>query len=200
MIDGGIWDLKEHRRLFRVSSSGATEYCSFRDHCHGSYVSIVTGLSFGIDSINGILYASVQLYNASPGGGSSLQERIVQITGLPTVLDIILSYQPPSTLSFNVPVYPEALPGADSFSVYSGDVATASDLSQASPLECTVPPDRLPVPGGQLSVPDTLPDPVPGDARYYLAAVNYQGQRRAGRQSVNGVLQGRNATALPGCP
>jgi hypothetical protein len=35
----------------------------------------------------------------------------------PTLLDIILSYQPPSTLSFKVPVRPEGLPGADSFAV-----------------------------------------------------------------------------------
>ncbi|MGH9870529.1 MAG: hypothetical protein ACREAA_20525 [Candidatus Polarisedimenticolia bacterium] len=52
---------------------------------------------------------------------------IIRISGLPTLLDIILSYQPPSTLSFNVPVRPEGLPGADSFAVYAGD------LSQASP-------------------------------------------------------------------
>lgn len=38
-----------------------------------------------------------------------------------------------------------------------------------------------------------------GRYTYFLAAVNYQGQRRAGRQSVNGVLQGRNAEALRGC-
>ena len=42
-------------------------------------------------------------------------------------------------------------------------------------------------------------DPQAGDARYYLAAVIYQCQRRAGRSSVNGVLQGRNGAALPGC-
>lgn len=111
----------------------------------------------------------------------------------------MLPYQPPSTLSFNVPVRPEGLPGADSFSVYSGDVRTAADLSQAVPLQCTVPSGRAPAPGEHLTVPDTLPAPPPGESRYYLAAVNYQGQRRAGRSSVNGILQGRNAAALAGC-
>ncbi len=42
-------------------------------------------------------------------------------------------------------------------------------------------------------------DPAPGDARYYLAAVDYERQCRAGRQDENGVQQGRNAAPLPGC-
>jgi hypothetical protein len=59
---------------------------------------------------------------------------LVKATLVPPLLDIILSYQPPSTLSFNVPVRPEGMPGADSFSVYAGDVRAAADLSQATPL------------------------------------------------------------------
>ena len=59
---------------------------------------------------------------------------------------------------------------------------------------------RAPVAGEHLIVPDPLPDPALGDARYYLAAVNHQGQRRAGRTSMSGVLQGRNAGGLQACP
>ena len=124
---------------------------------------------------------------------------IIEIQGLPTLLDIILSYQPPSTLSFNVPVRLEGLSGADSFAVYAGDIRTAVDLSQATPLQCTVPVGRAPVPGEQLTVPDTLPDPSPGDGRYYVAAVRHGAQIRAGRSAINGVPQGRNSSALPGC-
>jgi len=158
-------------------------------------------LNLMIDAINGHLYVAVlgaQCVGSgcTPSGGGF---GIVRITGLPNLLDIILSYQPPSTLSFNVPVRPEGLVGADSFSVYTGDVRTASDLSQATPLECTVPAGRPPIPGEHLTVSDPLPDPAVGDARYYVAAVNYQGQRRAGRTSMNGVMQGRNAAALLGC-
>jgi hypothetical protein len=51
----------------------------------------------------------------------------------------MLSYQPPSTLSFNVPVRPEGLPGADSFAVYAGGVRTAADLTQATPSVGRVP-------------------------------------------------------------
>lgn len=154
-----------------------------------------------IDAINGHLY--VALFAAqclgsgcSPGIG---EFGIVKITGLPTLLDIILSYQPPSTISFNVPVRPEALQGGDSFSVYAGDIRTASDLSQATPLACTVPAGRPPVPGEHLTLQDPLPSPALGHARYYVAAVNHQGQLRAGRRSMNGTLQGRNAGALLGC-
>ena len=50
-----------------------------------------------------------------------------------------------------------------------------------------------------LEVADTFPDLVEGEARYYLEVVNYQGQRRAGRSSISGILQGRNAAALSGC-
>jgi len=79
----------------------------------------------------------------------------------------LVSHQPPSTLSFNVPVRPEGLAGADSFRIYSGDVRTASDLTQPVPIECTVTAGRAPVPGEQLTVADPLPDPGAGDARYW---------------------------------
>jgi hypothetical protein len=124
---------------------------------------------------------------------------IVTVSGLPTLLDIILSYRPPSTLSFNVPVRPEGLPEADSFSVHSGDLRTVSDLAQAVPLQCTVPAGRAPVPGERLTVGDALPDPAAGAGRYYVTEVKHRAQIRAGRSSIGGVMQGRNATALAGC-
>jgi hypothetical protein len=98
-----------------------------------------------------------------------------------------------------VPVRPEGLPGADSFSLYAGDVWTAADLSQAAPLECSVPVDRLPIPGEQLTVADTLPYPVAGAGRYYVAAVRHGDQIRAGRSIIGGVMQGRNAVVMRGC-
>jgi hypothetical protein len=98
-----------------------------------------------------------------------------------------------------VPVRPEGLPGADSFAVYAGDVRTTADLSQAAPLQCTVPAARAPMPGEQLTVSDTLPDPAAGDGRYYVAAVRHGAQIRAGRSNIAGQLQGRNSETLPGC-
>jgi hypothetical protein len=55
------------------------------------------------------------------------------------------------------------------------------------------------VPGEQLTVADTLPDPAAGDGRYYVAAVRHGAQIRAGRSSIGGQLEGRNAAVLPGC-
>ncbi|MGH9869713.1 MAG: hypothetical protein ACREAA_16310 [Candidatus Polarisedimenticolia bacterium] len=164
----------------------------------------VTGVTnLAVDSVNGMMYLAVlSLFHRCDGPECSIYEPqmgTVRISGLPTLLDIILSYQPPSTLSFNVPVRPEGLPGADSFAVYAGDLRTVSDLSQASPLQCTVPAGRAPVPGEQLTVSDTLPDPATGSGRYYLAAVRHGAQIRAGRSSMGGVMQGRNAAVMPGC-
>ncbi len=186
--------------VYRVSPSGITELLgTFHDGCDPNVlIRRLYPLGVGIDAINGAVYYQFGV-QVIADGMSAYHEVIVRISGLPTLLDILLSYQPSSTLTFNVPVHPEALPAADSFSIYAGDVETLPDLSQASPLHCTVPPDRAPVPGEHLSVPDTLPDPGPGDARYYLVAVNHQGETRAGREAIAGVLQGRNADALPGC-
>ena len=49
------------------------------------------------------------------------------------------------------------------------------------------------------SVTDTLPTPAVGQGYYYVTAVNYQGQRRYGRQSTGGVLTGRDPAVLPVC-
>jgi hypothetical protein len=46
---------------------------------------------------------------------------------------------------------------------------------------------------------DPLPTPSPGQGRYYVTAVNYQGERRYGRRRMNGVLSGRDPAGLPGC-
>lgn len=187
--------------LYRQTPGGSMELIGkFTENCwFNTFYGFTDVRVKGVDPINGYLYLMVDYVRSSDCQAQPTTDFFMRLSGIPSLLDIILSYQPPSTLTFNVPVHPEALPSAESFSVYSGNVSTVSDLSEASPLECTVPPDRPPVPGEHLTVADTLPDPGLGEARYYVAAVNYQGQRRAGRQSVNGVLQGRNAAALPEC-
>lgn len=196
--------LYEYRIVRGLPSGSNVEVLGyFRDRCSPDSIRrIGSEMTMGFDMANGIVYLMFFVSTEVQGRPEEGTRYVVSLSGprIPTLLDIILSYQPPSTLSFNVPVRPEGLPGADSFSVYHGDVRTASDLSQATPLECSVPAGRPPVPGEHLTVADPLPDPAPGDARYYVAAVNHQGQRRAGRTSMNGAMQGRNAAALPGCP
>jgi len=147
-----------------------------------------------VDAINGRIYIATESWiSGNPILGTVVME------GLPNLLDIILSYQPPSTLSFNVPVRPEGLAGSDSFSVYHGDADTG-DLGQAEALDCTVPDGRVPIPGEILAVPDTTPIPLVGEVTYFLVAANHQGQRRAGRKSTAGILQGRDSSRLPACP
>ena len=53
--------------------------------------------------------------------------------------------------------------------------------------------------GDYLTVADPLPAPSPGHGRYYVTAVNYQGQTRYGRKASGGVLSGRDPGVLPGC-
>jgi hypothetical protein len=198
-IGSTVFPLSEWR-LRRVSqSTPLTTVGVIREKCESLYARKINSFAgFDIDTINGIGYAFMWTQNFDEEANVS-GYAFVSISGLPTLLDIILSYQPPSTLSFNVPVRPEGLPGPDSFAVYAGDVRTAADLSQASPLQCTVPTGRASVPGDQLTVTDTLPDPAAGAGRYYVAAVKHGEWIRAGRSSNNGVLHGRNASGLSGC-
>jgi hypothetical protein len=87
------------------------------------------------------------------------------------LFELIRTCSPFATVSFHFPVPPEGLPGADSFSVYAASVQTTSDLSQAVALDFTAPSGRASVPESHLSMSGPLPDPAPGDARYYPAAV-----------------------------
>jgi hypothetical protein len=123
---------------------------------------------------------------------------VIRITGLPTLFDLALSYEAPAGLSIRMPVRPEALPSADRIDVYYGAAASLADLSSALSLACDVAGSAGP--GDTVSVADPLPDPGPGEARYYLAAVTSGLDRRAGRQRANGALQGRHAADLPACP
>jgi hypothetical protein len=184
--------------LYRLTASGTFEMiATFHGSCGDGYLIDVALGSIALDAINGDLYVNAEVIHSAASAGQAIGYFHVKISGLPTLLDIILSYQPPSTLSFNVPVRPEGLPGADSFSVYSGDLDTVSDLAQATPLQCTVPAGRPPVPGEHLAVADTLPDPSPGAGRYYVTAVRDGDLIRAGRSTIGGVMQGRNAAAMP---
>jgi hypothetical protein len=122
---------------------------------------------------------------------------MVRITGLPPLVEIIQSFEPPGAISFRVPQRPEGLPGADRFDVYAGDLTSAADLAQAQPLACDVAAGRSP--GQTVQVVDPLPLPAPGEGRYYLTSVIYGSHQRAGRRSLAGDLVGRDASSLPIC-
>ncbi len=101
-------------------------------------------------------------------------------------------------VGIRVPYMPEGFPAADWFDTYYGDLASVGDWSQAQPLECEY-PASMPSVGDYLTVSDPLSNPAPGQGRYYVTAVNYQGQRRYGRKAMDGVLSGRNPALLPAC-
>ena len=65
-------------------------------------------------------------------------------------------------------------------------------------LQCGFPVSS-PSAGDYLTVADTLPALEPGEGRYYVTAVTYQGDTRYGRKSSGGVLTGRDPELLPGC-
>ena len=113
--------------------------------------------------------------------------------------DIVQSFVPQAgVLGFRVPLVPEGFLFADYFDTYYGDLATVGDWSQAQPLQCGY-PATAPSVGDYLTVADPLPDPAPGQGRYYVTAVQYQGQRRYGRKFNGGVLTGRDPGVLPAC-
>ena len=152
-------------------------------------------LGLWIDSVNGYLYLRAE--TGVWGNQSSYAQEIHRFSGLPTAFEILQTYAP-GPLSFRVPYMPEGFQHAEWFDTYYGDLATVGDWSQAQPFQCGY-PATAPETGDYLTVEDTLPTPAPGRGYYYVTAVNYQGQRRYGRQANGGVLTGRDSAVLPEC-
>jgi len=154
-----------------------------------------------IDQTSGVLLIGLTGSCLSPActsqGDTTDHLGVIRITGLPTLFDLALTYQSPASLALKMPVRPEALPAADHVDLYYGPVPALSNLATASPLACNVAPGA--VPGAMVTVPDLLPNPPVGQARYYLAAVTHGADVRAGRRYTNGAYQGRNTSGLPAC-
>lgn len=154
-----------------------------------------------IDVTSGILLLGLkgECFTSTCVGENDTVEHlaVVRITGLPALMDVIESYEPPSMLSFNLPRHPEGLPQGDRYDVYQGSVAGLPDLSQAQPLACDVAAGKAV--GERVEVTDPLPDPVAGETRYYLTAVSSGIDQRAGRTRQAGIITGRGASSLPPC-
>jgi len=123
---------------------------------------------------------------------------LIRVTGLPTLFDLALTYEPPSGIALRIPARAEALPTMDRVDLYYGPAPALGNLATASPLACDVAPGATP--GSIVTVSDTLPSPAVGQARYYVAAVTSGVDRRAGRRGSNGVLSGRETAGLAVCP
>ena len=94
---------------------------------------------------------------------------------------------------------PEGMERADWFDTYYGDLEKPLDLAQAQPLKCGY-PATAPETGDFLTVADTVSNPQPGQAMYYLTAATFAGETRAGRKrNTQEHLSGRDLGALPTC-
>jgi hypothetical protein len=131
-------------------------------------------------------------------GGTRIADKVglIAISGLPTMFDTLLTFTP-GQLSALMPAHPDGFPSADTLQVWTGDVRSMPDWSQAQPLSCAA--AMSPVPGQIVPVSDTVPDPAVGSGRYYLASSVNGHDRRLGRQYVNGAFSARDSSTLPLC-
>jgi len=179
------------------------EVVNVSDGVISTLTSIVSGPE--IDQINGRMLLTIRsadfesMPSATCIGGI---DELVEVSGLPTLLDIIPTFQPASeTLSWITPKHPEALPAADRFMVYAGDIATLRqdrDFTRAVPVDCQVPDVGAPSPGEFLSILDPL-QMEPGQASYAIVGVEHQGRLRFGRQSMGSVLSARESLSFRTC-
>lgn len=151
-----------------------------------------------VDVTNGRIWILTMSYYLGPSGKTPGTVGTVEISGLPTLFDTVLTFVPPGqSLSAVVPTHPDGFLAADSLQLWTGDLGTLPDWSQAESLACTA--DTNPAPGQVVTVADTLPDPAWGQGRYYIAASQHGTDRRLGRQYVNGAFSARDPGALPVC-
>ena len=85
--------------------------------------------------------------------------------------------------------------------VYAGnidDLRRDRDFTSAVPVDCAVPDAGSPAPGDYLSILDPL-NPANGKVEYAIIGVKHQDRLRFGRQSIGGVLTGRETSAFLSC-
>jgi hypothetical protein len=131
-------------------------------------------------------------------GGDGHQTALIAISGFTTTFDVFQSFAPKTILGFRVPHMPEGMAGADHFDTYWGALTKPIDFTQAHPLACNY-PATPPHVGDYLSVPDTVPTPMPGQGVYYVTSATHQGATRYGRKTTAGQLSGRDPVLLPSC-
>ncbi|HEY3175777.1 MAG TPA: hypothetical protein VGK94_08465 [Candidatus Polarisedimenticolia bacterium] len=152
------------------------------------------------DLTNGVLLIdrSVSIIDCASSQEIASDRGVIAISGFPPLFDTLLTFVPSGqALSILTPAHPEGFRSADSLQVWTGNVHTLPDWSQAQALTCSAAIN--PTPGQVVTVPDTLPAPAAGEGRYYIAAATHGLDRRLGRQSVNGILSARDPSSLPTC-
>jgi hypothetical protein len=169
--------------------------------CDAGYPTQVSSATpkLAFDVTSGILHIYVEriIDDLLTGVTLARDSGIVTVSGFPKLFDTLLSFTPGGTLTAITPAHPDGFRSADSMQVWTGDVRSMPDWSQAQPLTCSA--ATSPTPGQVVTVPDTLPDPPLGHGRYYLTASVNGADRRLGRQYANGAFTARDPSSLPGC-
>jgi len=187
--------------LLRYDGTSEEVFAYVEERCDGPRKDGSDGGAFDVlfDPTHGRLLLTMTSSCGGSGCAYATADWIASFEGFATTFDILHTYDPlGQQLGVRVPYMPEGLPAADYFDTYYGDLATVGDWSQAQPLQCGY-PATAPSVGDYLTVADPLPDPAPGQGRYYVTAVTYQGEKRYGRRSRGGVLASRIPAVLPSC-
>jgi hypothetical protein len=183
--------IREVLRLYTVQCLA----CNGSQCVDGEFLTI-RGATF--DVTNGELYLFVDAYESQSGQAVRGESGLVVVSGFTRMFDTLLTFIPgQQSLNILTPANPDGFRSADSMQVWTGDVRSMSDWSQAQPLACSA--ATSPLPGQVVTVPDALPDPAVGRGRYYLVASQSGSDRRLGRQYVNGAFSARTPSGLPVC-
>jgi len=189
--------------LLRTDPSSSTVLIGYllSDFCGvfgcGESVRYTYGRHITLDATNGRILIPVRADIYSAGGLSNTMVGVAEISGLPKMFDTLLSFVPGGTLAALIPAHPDGFRNADFVQVWTGDVRSMPDWSQAQPLTCEAATN--PTPGQVVTLADTLPDPAVGAGRYYITATQHAADRRLGRQYVNGAFSARDPASLPAC-
>ena len=187
--------------LRRVSPAGTTEDLArvLRTLCLSGDCSASIGYgpeSLFIDVTGGRILMTGHADRCSPSPCTGVIG-VVEIRGLPTFFDTLLTFTPDGqTISLLTPAHPDGFRSADSLQLWTGNLHSLPDWSQAQPLSCAA---TAPIPGQVLAVADTLPTPSIGQGRYYVTASQRGIDRRLGRQLSSGTFSARNPNTLPPC-
>ena len=107
----------------------------------------------------------------------------VLIEGLPKLFDSLLTFLPDGqSLSALSPAHPDGFRFADALQLWYADTETLPNWSWSTPLTCEA--AISPTPGQLVTIEDTLLDPPPGSARYYVMASHSGAEVRLGRQFI----------------
>lgn len=168
------------REVFRYKRDGTRELIA---------VGALDGpVGLSVDATAGRIYLSV-LHGGCDGS-------IIALSGLPTMFDTLLTFIPSQqAMNIQTPAHPDGFRSADSLQVWTGNVRSMPDWSQAQPLACSV--ATSPVPGQVVTVSDGLSDPAVGHGRYYLVASQCDPGRKLG--SLDGTVSMRTPAGLPIC-